>query len=290
MYVFLPSILVISCYELVFGTLYPAYASYKAVRTKNVKEYVKWMMYWIVFALFTFVETLFDIVVSFWLPFYYEMKILFVLWLLSPATKGSSILYRKFVHPQFMKREKEIDECLATARDRGYASLVHLSSRGLSYATAVIMQTAMRGQMSIVNHIRKSYSMTALDKEYPPQVSEAQLDGVDRRLESSSLQHRWHSDATIPENEDQSMNFQETTISRSRSKSHQGSTSETYEGSNLRRTRSESKAPRKVRVAIHPTTQATSHTASVSHTDINAYATFPRSRTRTTKKKQTKQL
>ena len=31
---------------------------------------------------------------------------MFVLWLLSPATNGSSILYRKFVHPQLSKREK----------------------------------------------------------------------------------------------------------------------------------------------------------------------------------------
>ena len=27
-------------FRLVFGTLYPAYASFKAVKTKNVKEYV----------------------------------------------------------------------------------------------------------------------------------------------------------------------------------------------------------------------------------------------------------
>lgn len=132
------------CYRLVFGTLYPAYASYKAVKTKNVKEYVKWMMYWIVFALFTCVETFADILVSFWLPFYYEMKILFVLWLLSPATRGSSILYRRFVHPQLTKREKEIDEYIAKARDQGYSTMLQLGSKGLSYATAVVMQTALK--------------------------------------------------------------------------------------------------------------------------------------------------
>ncbi|XP_012666459.1 receptor expression-enhancing protein 1 isoform X2 [Otolemur garnettii] len=46
---------------LVFGTLYPAYYSYKAVKSKDIKEYVKWMMYWIIFALFTTAETFTDI-------------------------------------------------------------------------------------------------------------------------------------------------------------------------------------------------------------------------------------
>ena len=30
------------CFRLTFGTLYPAYRSYKAVKTKDVREYVSW--------------------------------------------------------------------------------------------------------------------------------------------------------------------------------------------------------------------------------------------------------
>uniref|UniRef100_A0A1B6C0Y1 Receptor expression-enhancing protein n=1 Tax=Clastoptera arizonana TaxID=38151 RepID=A0A1B6C0Y1_9HEMI len=129
---------------LLFGTLYPAYASYKAVKTKNVKEYVKWMMYWIVFALFTCIETFTDVFFSFWFPFYYEIKIILVLWLLSPATKGSSILYRKFVHPMLSQREQEIDEYISRAKEQGYHTVLHLGSKGVSYATNVIMQTAIK--------------------------------------------------------------------------------------------------------------------------------------------------
>lgn len=143
---------------LVLGTLYPAYASYKAVKTRNVKEYVKWMMYWIVFALFTIAETLADMFVS-WLPFYYELKIVFVLWLLSPATNGSSILYRKFVHPQLSKREKEIDNMIETASAQGYSAVLNLGSRGISYAANVLVSTAVKGQARLVDHVKKSYSV-----------------------------------------------------------------------------------------------------------------------------------
>ncbi|KAK2585975.1 hypothetical protein KPH14_010550 [Odynerus spinipes] len=147
---------------LVFGTLYPAYASYKAVRTQNVKEYVKWMMYWIVFALFTCAETFTDVFFSFWFPFYYEIKIILVLWLLSPATKGSSILYRRFVHPALTRREAEIDEALARATEQGYKAVLHLGTRGVNYATTVLMQTAIKGGGGLVQQLRKSYSLSDL--------------------------------------------------------------------------------------------------------------------------------
>ncbi|XP_032686372.1 uncharacterized protein LOC116851239 isoform X2 [Odontomachus brunneus] len=150
---------------LVFGTLYPAYASYKAVRTKNVKEYVKWMMYWIVFALFTCAETFTDVFFSFWFPFYYEIKIILVLWLLSPATKGSSILYRRFVHPALIRREAEIDEALARATEQGYTAVLHLGTKGVNYATTVLMQTAIKGGGGLVQQLRKSYSLSDLTGE-----------------------------------------------------------------------------------------------------------------------------
>ncbi|XP_078038486.1 uncharacterized protein LOC144470819 [Augochlora pura] len=158
-------ILLYPIFRLVFGNLYPAYASYKAVRTKNVKEYVKWMMYWIVFALFTSAETFTDVFFSFWFPFYYEIKTILVIWLLSPATKGSSILYRRFVHPALIRREAEIDETLQRVTEQGYSAVLNLGSKGVNYATTVLMQTAIKGGGGLVQHLKKSYSLSDLTGE-----------------------------------------------------------------------------------------------------------------------------
>ncbi|BES98463.1 TB2/DP1, HVA22 family [Nesidiocoris tenuis] len=129
---------------LTFGVLYPAYGSYKAVRAKNVKEYLKWMMYWIIFAIFLCVETFTDVLLGFWFPFYYEIKVALVFWLHSPATRGSSFLYRKFVHPALIKREHEIDEVIASTRRNGYSTLLGLGSKGLAIATNAIAQTVAK--------------------------------------------------------------------------------------------------------------------------------------------------
>ncbi|XP_036231410.2 uncharacterized protein ReepA isoform X2 [Bactrocera oleae] len=166
-----------------FGTLYPAYASYKAVRTKNVKEYVKWMMYWIVYAFFTCIETFTDIFLS-WFPFYYEVKVIIVLWLLSPATKGSSTLYRKFVHPMLTRREQEIDEYLNQAKERGYSAVLQLGTKGVNYATNVIMQTALKGGGNLVQTLRRSYSLSDLSE---PDVQRTQ-DEIDEVVQMRSQQ------------------------------------------------------------------------------------------------------
>eukprot|EP00088_Acartia_fossae_P001829 TRINITY_DN10715_c0_g1_i2.p1 TRINITY_DN10715_c0_g1~~TRINITY_DN10715_c0_g1_i2.p1 ORF type:complete len:275 (-),score=71.51 TRINITY_DN10715_c0_g1_i2:291-1115(-) len=144
----------------VVGTLYPAYASYKAVRTKNVKEYVRWMMYWIVLAFFTSVEPFVDIFIGFWFPFYYCVKIGVLIWLL--AFNGSSILYKSFIHPSLVKREKDIDALLEEAKTKGYDTFKRISSKGVRFVTNLLMEGMIRaptvmaefvqtGQLSIEN-------------------------------------------------------------------------------------------------------------------------------------------
>ncbi|XP_023850227.1 receptor expression-enhancing protein 1 [Salvelinus sp. IW2-2015] len=142
---------------LVFGTLYPAYSSYKAVKSKDVKEYVKWMMYWIIFALFTTMETITDIFIC-WVPFYYELKIAFVVWLLSPYTKGSSVLYRKFVHPTLSSKEKDIDDYLCQAKDKSYDTLVTFGRKGLNVAATAAVLAATKSQGVLSDRLR-SFSM-----------------------------------------------------------------------------------------------------------------------------------
>ncbi|XP_046809597.1 uncharacterized protein LOC111686151 isoform X2 [Lucilia cuprina] len=181
--------IIFPAFRLTFGTLYPAYASYKAVRTKNVKEYVKWMMYWIVYAFFTCTETFTDIFLS-WFPFYYEVKVIIVLWLLSPATKGSSTLYRKFVHPMLTRREQEIDEYLNQAKERGYSAVLQLGSKGVNYATNVIMQTAIKGGGNLVQTIRRSYSLSDLSEPDIHRTEDEVDDVVTMRPQQRMLRQR----------------------------------------------------------------------------------------------------
>ncbi|KAM3926699.1 receptor expression-enhancing protein 4 [Leptodactylus fuscus] len=188
---------------LTFGLLYPAYSSYKAVKTKNVREYVRWMMYWIVFALFMTVETFTDIFLS-WFPFYYEIKMAFVVWLLSPYTRGASLLYRKCVHPALSLREKEIDSYIVQAKERSYESVVTLGRKGLNIAATAAVQAATKGQGALVGRLR-SFSMQDL-RELPddtplhyndPLYPEADLHrrpigySTQSQVDSDSMDERW---------------------------------------------------------------------------------------------------
>uniref|UniRef100_A0A3Q3G5Q2 Receptor expression-enhancing protein n=1 Tax=Labrus bergylta TaxID=56723 RepID=A0A3Q3G5Q2_9LABR len=136
------------------------------------------MMYWIIFALFTAVEVFTDMI-----PFYYELKIAFVVWLLSPYTKGSSVLYRKF----------DIDEYICQAKDKSYDTLVHFGRKGLNVAATAAVMAATKSQGVLSDRLR-SFSMQDLAsyQEEPVNTAPGTKQPVGRGVQagSSSPQHR----------------------------------------------------------------------------------------------------
>uniref|UniRef100_A0A8C3SP82 Receptor expression-enhancing protein n=1 Tax=Chelydra serpentina TaxID=8475 RepID=A0A8C3SP82_CHESE len=151
---------------------------------------VKWMMYWIVFAFFTTAETLTDIVLS-WFPFYFELKIAFVIWLLSPYTKGSSVLYRKFVHPTLSNKEKEIDEYITQARDKSYETMMRVGKKGLNLAVSMALTVKLRSfSMQDLTLIRDEDTVHLRSPKPQLRTSTSGLETIEDSGEEASVSQR----------------------------------------------------------------------------------------------------
>lgn len=91
------------------GFAYPAYCSIKALETLNKQDDKKWLTYWVVFAFFSVLEFFADILVG-WVPFYWLVKCLFMIWCMAPMeNNGSEIIYARAIRPIFLKHQTKID-------------------------------------------------------------------------------------------------------------------------------------------------------------------------------------
>uniref|UniRef100_A0A3B3W358 Receptor expression-enhancing protein n=1 Tax=Poecilia latipinna TaxID=48699 RepID=A0A3B3W358_9TELE len=178
---------------LVNSRLFKEGMKYKALDSVCVCVQVRWMMYWIVFALYTVVETITDLTVA-WFPLYYELKIAFVIWLLSPYTRGASLIYRKCLHPLLSSREREIDEYIVQAKERSYETMVNFGKQGLSIAATAAVSAAVKGQGAITEKLRSlsMHDLTQIGQQddrgnqlypYNPHSANPQEDGSDDEAE-----------------------------------------------------------------------------------------------------------
>jgi len=100
------------CNAIGFG--YPAYASICALESAGKEDDTKWLTYWVVFALFSVVEFFSDIIFS-WFPFYWLVKVVFLVWCFLPfANNGSMYIYSRVIRPIFLKNRGDIDSTLST--------------------------------------------------------------------------------------------------------------------------------------------------------------------------------
>ncbi|KAJ7481738.1 TB2/DP1, HVA22 family-domain-containing protein [Mycena latifolia] len=97
--------------------LYPGYASYKTLsqRPASEEDLERWLMYWSVLGCIVGVEYVAEWLIC-WIPFYYPLKTLLLLYLALPQTRGSTYIYTTHLQPFFRTHEGQIDSLLAQLR------------------------------------------------------------------------------------------------------------------------------------------------------------------------------
>ena len=122
------------------------------------------MMYWIVFALFSATESLLDPFGNIFLPFYTEIKVVILLYLSLPLTRGSGVVYRRWIHPMLCAKEQEIDLMLEQVQEQGVDTARVYLTRAAQWLGGMIISTAVRGGGGLVQSLRNSYSLTDLSQ------------------------------------------------------------------------------------------------------------------------------
>jgi len=101
-------------------------------------------MYWSVLGCIISVEYVAEWLVS-WIPFYYLMKTMFLLYLALPQTSGSLYLYKNYVQPFFAAHESEIDSALSQLKSHVYNYLQQLLRSAWGHVSSVLGQSQAGG-------------------------------------------------------------------------------------------------------------------------------------------------
>jgi receptor expression-enhancing protein 5/6 len=76
------------------------------------------LTYWVCFAFFTLLEVFVEYILYF-IPFYFALKLAFIVWLQLPNTRGAEFVYSHIVLPFLLKNETAIDTNLHRATKSG---------------------------------------------------------------------------------------------------------------------------------------------------------------------------
>lgn len=90
------------------GVLYPMYMSLKAIESKQEDDDKQWCTYWVVFFLFVLFELYFNFLLEY-IPFYFLIKLIFLVWLFFPSTQGAIFIYNNVLKNFYSRYEKDFD-------------------------------------------------------------------------------------------------------------------------------------------------------------------------------------
>merc|ERR1712070_1072023 len=100
----------------IVGFVPPTIMSFKAIESNKASETRHLLTYWVVFVFLSLVE-IFGSVIIYWVPYYYFMKLIFLVYAFHPDTKGAETVYTRLIQPFMRKHESVIDNAVARVKE-----------------------------------------------------------------------------------------------------------------------------------------------------------------------------
>ncbi|KAJ9076763.1 ER membrane protein DP1/Yop1 [Entomophthora muscae] len=97
------------------GWVYPAYASFKAIESPEQDDDKQWLTYWMVLGFINIIEYFSDFLL-YWVPFYFLVKTVFLVWLSHPYYRGAEVVYKSYLRDFLNKHSETIDKYLSRAK------------------------------------------------------------------------------------------------------------------------------------------------------------------------------
>ncbi|XP_017148663.2 receptor expression-enhancing protein 2 [Drosophila miranda] len=101
----------------IYGTILPAFYTFKAVSNDTQKDLTPWAKYWIVYAFITTFEVLGDMFIS-WVPLYGITKMALIFWIGHTAPAANVRIFNSILGPLLFKHQKQIDHFLQRGKQQ----------------------------------------------------------------------------------------------------------------------------------------------------------------------------
>lgn len=90
-----------------------------------------------------------------YIPFYWELKIVFILWLQLPQTLGASFLFKNYLEPFLKRNQDRIDQTTKELISEGISEVETLGMEGLKSLTKTVTQNeeAKKVMGNVVNTV-----------------------------------------------------------------------------------------------------------------------------------------
>ncbi|KIO08387.1 hypothetical protein M404DRAFT_22960 [Pisolithus tinctorius Marx 270] len=143
-----------------FVFLLPCYSTFKTLShaPPHSDQIQVWCMYWAVIGAFIAVENILGFFIS-WLPFYWELRTLLLLYLSLPQIQGSTYVYKTYLEPFCRINEAEFDAGIASAT----GSILEFFQSRLASVTDIFFSLLNKTPVTLAPQSNRAYNTSALN-------------------------------------------------------------------------------------------------------------------------------